>query len=372
VKIPPARIDSFVRDPGADVRAVLVYGPDTGLVRERADSLLRAIVDDPADPFRVTSLSAADLAGDPARLSDEAASLSLTGGRRVVRLTEAGDAAADSLGEIMEGDPGGAFIIVQSGPLPPRSALRKLFDSAQGGASIACYADEGGGLVDFIREMLAAENLRASRDALAFLADRLGADRQLTRRELEKLVLYMAGGQDGDAAGDGPDDSAGGSSGDGGGAAEINLADAVACVGDSAAFGLDDAVYSAADGDYAGVDRVVDRLFLEGVAPVAILRAAGRHFQRLHLVAGRVAAGGKAEQAMAALRPPVFFKQKNRFRAQIGWWTGATLGRALELLTDAETQCKTTGLPDRAVCSRALMALANTAARGRRQLNSDR
>ena len=180
------------------------------------------------------------------------------------------------------------------------------------------------------------------------------------------------GGSTGGSAGGGAGGSAGGRSGDGGGAAEINLADAVACVGDSAAFGLDDAVYSAADGDYAGVDRVVDRLFLEGVAPVAILRAAGRHFQRLHLVAGRVAAGGKAEQAMAALRPPVFFKQKNRFRAQIGWWTGATLGRALELLTDAETQCKTTGLPDRAVCSRALMALANTAARGRRQLNSDR
>lgn len=349
MKVPPARVDSFVRNPGDEIRAVLVYGPDAGLVRERADGLLRAVVDDPDDPFRVTSLSAADLANDPARLLDEAASLSLTGGRRVVLVSEAGDAAAGPLGEVLDGAPGDAFIIVQSGPLPPRSALRKAFESAGTGAAIACYADEGGGLADFIRGMLAAENLRASADALAFLADHLGGDRQLTRREVEKLVLYMGGGPGADAV------------------AEIELADAVACVGDSAALTLDDAVYSAADGDYAGLDRVVDRLFLEGVAPVAILRATGRHFQRLHLVAARVAGGADAEGAMAGLRPPVFFKQKHRFRAQIGWWSGPALGRALALLTEAEAQSKSTGMPDKAVCSRALMALANSAARARRR-----
>ncbi len=354
MKIPPARADSFVRNPGEDIRAVLLYGPDAGLVRERADGLLRAMVDDPADPFRVTSLSAADLAGDPARLLDEAASLSLTGGRRVVLVSEAGDAASGPLGEVLDGAPGDAFIIVQSGPLPPRSALRKAFENADTGAAIACYAAEGGGLTDFIRGMLAAENLRPSGDALAFLADHLGSDRQLTRREIEKLVLFMGGGPGGDGAG-------------GGELREIELADAVACVGDSAALTLDDAVYSAADGDYAGLDRVVDRLFLEGVAPVAILRATGRHFQRLHLVAARVAGGADAGQAMAGLRPPVFFKQKNRFRAQIGWWSGSALGRALALLTEAETQSKSTGMPDKAVCSRALMALANSAARARRR-----
>lgn len=354
MKIPPARVGSFLRNPGDHVRAVLLYGPDAGLVRERADSLLRAIVDDPADPFRVVGLSAADLARDPARLADEAASLSLTGGRRVVRLTEAGDAAADLLGAVMDGPPGGAFVIVQSGPLSPRSALRKTFENAEGGAAIACYADEGGGLLEFIRDLLARENLRPSRDALAYIADRLGGDRQLTRREVEKLVLYMGGGGKGDA--------------DGGDAVvEIELADAVACIGDSAALGLDDAAYFAAEGDYAGLDRVVDRLFLEGVAPVAILRAAGRHFQRLHVVAGRVAAGTGTDQAMAALRPPVFFKQKNRFRTQVGRWTGPALGSALALLTDAEAQCKTTGVPDKAVCGRALMALANSAARGGRR-----
>ncbi len=344
------------------MRAALVFGPDAGLVRERADSLLRAIVDDPADPFRVVSLSAADLAGDPARLLDEAASLSLTGGRRVVRLSEAGDAAAGPLGEILDGAPGEAFIILQSGPLPPRSALRKLFESAKTGAAIACYADEGGDLADFIRGMLAAENLRPSGDALAFLADHLGGDRQLTRREVEKLVLYMGGG-----SGGGPGGAPGVDGGDRDGVRGIELADAVACVGDSAGLTLDDAVFSAADGDYAKLDRVVDRLYLEGIAPVPILRAAGRHFQRLHLVAARVAGGADAERAMAGLRPPVFFKQKDRFRAQVGWWTGPALSRALALLVEAEMQCKTTGAPDRAVCSRALMALANSAARARRR-----
>ena len=64
MKIAPRSIDSFVAAPPATLRAVLVYGPDSGLVRERGKMLMRAIVDDPDDPFRIATLEAAqDLRG---------------------------------------------------------------------------------------------------------------------------------------------------------------------------------------------------------------------------------------------------------------------------------------------------------------------
>lgn len=347
--VKPARFDSFLRTLDPPLRAALVYGPDRGMVRERADTLLRAVVEDPADPFRVVTLTGADIAGDPARLADEAAALSLTGGRRVVRLNDAADGVADALAAILDDAPGDALIIVEAGALAPRSALRKLFEKAKTGAAIPCYADDRESIAGLVREMLAPHGLAASRDALAYLVDNLGGDRALSRRELEKLVLYM-----------GSADSAGAEE-----RREVSLEDAAACVGDSAALGLDDAAFATADGDFAALDRITSRLFLEGVAPVSVLRAAGRHFQRLHLVAGRVAAGAGAEQAMAGLRPPVFFKLKDRFRSQLRYWPTGALAKALERLTEAEIQCKSTGLPDRAICSRALMALANAAARRR-------
>src|SRR5262245_42512192 len=68
------------------LRAILVHGPDEGLVRERGEALARAVCPDLRDPFRVADLGAQTLADDPARLADEAAAIAMTGGRRVVRV----------------------------------------------------------------------------------------------------------------------------------------------------------------------------------------------------------------------------------------------------------------------------------------------
>src|SRR5260370_10020527 len=94
MKLAGARVEAFLRRPDADVRAVLLYGPDAGLVRERAETVARTICPDLQDPFRVADLAAASLVADPARLADEAAQISLMGGSRVIRVREAGAARA--------------------------------------------------------------------------------------------------------------------------------------------------------------------------------------------------------------------------------------------------------------------------------------
>ena len=110
---------------------------------------------------------------------------------------------------------------------------------------------------------------------------------------------------------------------------------------------------------------VIFRLYLEGVSPVAVLRACARHLMRLQLIGGLAASGTAPAQAIARLRPPVMFKLRDRLIAQARSWTPDRLTTALDLIGEAELQCKTTGLPDQAICSRALMAVAN-AARARR------
>ncbi|MFQ6019118.1 MAG: hypothetical protein ACE5KF_13110 [Kiloniellaceae bacterium] len=53
MKVAPHEAERFAQAPDPAVRAVLVYGPDGGLVRERAAALIRSVVDEPTDPFRV-------------------------------------------------------------------------------------------------------------------------------------------------------------------------------------------------------------------------------------------------------------------------------------------------------------------------------
>ncbi|HEY1505396.1 MAG TPA: DNA polymerase III subunit delta, partial [Stellaceae bacterium] len=139
MKLPAARIAAFVKTPDAGMRAALVYGPDAGLVKERAEKIARAICPDLTDAFRVADLDPDGLPKDPARLNDEAASLSLMGGRRLVRVQDAGDGVGGLFDRFFKDPPpGDAFIVVSAGDLPPRSSLRRAFESAKTAAAIPC------------------------------------------------------------------------------------------------------------------------------------------------------------------------------------------------------------------------------------------
>jgi DNA polymerase-3 subunit delta len=348
MKIAPARADAFLAKPDGACLAVLLYGPDSGLVRERARALTKAITGSLDDPFLVSELTAADLRDDPARLADEATALSFGGGRRAVRLRGAADGSTKAVAGALEllGTGEGAapsMVIVEAGELSPRSSLRRLFEGEDGAAAIACYLDQGGGLERVIEDTLARHGLKPGPDVLAWLARVLGADRGVTLSELEKLALYC-----------GPSGA-------------VTLDDCRAVVGDGAAHELDDAVYAAGGGDAEGLDRALARAFQGGASPVSVLRAAQRHIQRLHLVAGKVAAGTPMDAAIKGLRPPVFFKQADRFRAQARSWSSERLVTALDLLTEAELGTKTTGYPDRLICQRVLMQIAMAARHGHRR-----
>jgi DNA polymerase-3 subunit delta len=339
VKLTGAKAEAFLKAPDPSVRVVLVFGPDSGLVRERVNRLIKGVVPEISDPFRVAELTPAVLKDDPARLADEAAAMALTGGRRVVVVRDAGDNVASLFQGFLANPMGDALVVVEAGDLGPRSSLRKLFEGADIGAALASYGDEGGSLQHVIQEELKSAGLAVEPDALAFLMDHLGGDRRLTRAELQKLALYM------------------------GGPGRVRLEDALACIGDTASLSMDDLALATADGDHATSQRVLDRLFREGTHAVAVLRALSRHFQRLHYAAGLMTQGKSADQAMAALKPPVIFKAADRFRRQLGRWPADRVGRALEVLIEAEADCKTTGMPAEEICSRAVMQLARAAGR---------
>jgi len=342
VKLSAGQIDGFLHRPDPQIRAVLLFGPDAGLVRERADTLARAICPDLHDPFRVTELTAAVVAADPARLADEAAQISLMGGRRVVRLREAGDSLAPLFARFLPDAAGDALVIAEAGDLPGRSGLRRAFDEAPQAVAIGCYPDNARDLAAVIRDTLAAHRIAASRDAIEFLVAHLGGDRLLTRAELEKLTLYA---------------------GEGG---RIELVDAQAVVSDSAALSLDDAILAAAEGDAAALDRTLARVFQEGESAVTIIRALLRHLQRLHVLAIQLGGGMSIDTAIRGARPPIFFKQQDSYRRQLARWNEARLRSALDRIAEAEFRMKQTGLPAETLCREAMFAVAQMARAGAR------
>jgi DNA polymerase-3 subunit delta len=338
VKIAVARVAPFLAKPDPALRAALVYGGDAGLVRERADRLAAWAALDLKDPFRVADLAAASLLADPARLHDEAAALSLSGGRRVVRVREAGDAVGGLFERFLAALPqGDSLVVVEAGELGARSSLRRAFEAAPRAAAVPCYPDGRRELEELAREILGARRIAVDSEALAYLAENLGSDRLASRAELEKLALFV---------------------GDGG---KAGLPEAAAAVGDGAPLSLDDIVFATAEGDPPALERALLRALLEGEMPVSVLRALMRHFQRLHLTQARIASGMDEDDALRALRPPLFFKLADRFRRQLRLWPPGRAAHALEILTEAEVNAKTTGFPAEAVCREALLRIARGA-----------
>ncbi len=73
-------IDAFVAKPDPAYPVVLVYGPNGGLVAERARVLARAGAAEPEDPFQLIRLDGDEIAGDPLRLADEANTIGFLAG----------------------------------------------------------------------------------------------------------------------------------------------------------------------------------------------------------------------------------------------------------------------------------------------------
>lgn len=326
--------DRMAKNPPKAMIAALVYGPDAGLARERSETLLKTVVDDLTDPFRVSDLDDTALSADPARLADEAAAISMLGGRRVVRVRGAGNGLAKLFEAFLDDPKGDALIVVEAGDLAKGSALRKVFEEADNAAAIPCYPDTARDLSDVVRDGLRAEGLSIAGDALADAVSRLGSDRGVTRRELEKLALYCRGKKD------------------------VTLDDVRAAMGDEAEARVEEACDAAGTGDLKKLDLALERLWASDISPVAVARQAMSHFQKLLQVASEVARGDNIDFAIKKLRPPLHFSRTASFRLQAQKWSEAKLGDALDLLLEAEALAKTTGVPAEAAVARALFSVA--------------
>lgn len=228
MRLPPQRVAAFLRDPGA-CRVVLLYGEDHGMIRDRAAALVQSVAGSLDDPFLVAELGRDEVG----RLADEAASLPLTGGRRVVRLREATDAAVPAVTSVLKG-PAPALVVLEAPGLSTRSRLRTLVEADPDGVAVACYPEEGRALTDTISAVLKECGVAIDGEALTWVSAQLGADRVSTRQEAEKLALYAGPG------------------------GRVDLDAAMACVGDLAGLSLDDALFAATEGDVALTDRALE------------------------------------------------------------------------------------------------------------------
>ncbi len=349
MKLSFKQIESFVKSPDPKARAILVYGPDQGLMKERSRIMAKTVNPDLNDPFNVITLSHDKIIADPSIFYDEANALSLMGGNRLLFIKDAGDGLNIILKDYLENPSQDTLVIIEAGDLGPRSPLRKLCESAKNAAAVPCYVDDERTLAGIIREMCTHAGYSIDQDALLALSGAIIGDRTIARNEIEKLIIYKGYKQ--------------GYKGFGGEAVRekigfIELRDIIACCGDVRDWSMDRLVYAVGDGNIQESQMIIESLIKDQVAPIVILRSIQNHFWRLMGVHMKIATGLTQADALKTLSPPLFWKVEDQFKRQLQRWMIAPLESVLDTLNRVEGMIKQSGYDDVGLIKNAIMQIS--------------
>ncbi len=312
MKANKGQIERALDAPDGTYRLFLLYGPDDASSRALVQRLVRAMG---PDSERI-DLDGPALKADPARLVDEAASLSLFGGRRYVISQVTGDEALPAIESLMSANAVENPVVILAGALKATSGLVKRLLNDPKAACLQSYPPSDSEFAQIANGLAREQGLRLTANVDQRLVALCGGDRAVLAREIEKLALYL------DASPAHPQE------------AGVDDVEAIGAANDDPDLsGLTDAVLN---GKTAATAEHLAALSAEGIDGIAVLRALNK---RVHLLVKLRAemASGKAVDALVA---PLFWKERGPISAQLGRWSPDRLAIVAGRLLEAERGIK--------------------------------
>jgi DNA polymerase-3 subunit delta len=330
-------IARFIKNPGLDRGIFLVYGPDQGLVHETAQALLDFYGKDSTDPMATLTIDPAMLSADPALLAIEARTQSMFGGLRCIRVRNATKALTPHIKELLDDMPE-AVVVLEAANLPPRDSLRQIAEKSPAARTLPCYADNERSLSELIRQTFDNNKIAVDSDTISTLRALLGNDREVTRRELEKLSLFAEQSK------------------------KLTRDDVLALCGDNAALAIDEIIDATGTGHVEKLDRAITRARRAGIDTQRLMISALNHFAWLRQMRAQLDQGGNAKSVLDAQKPRPHFSRRDALEQQLRLWNDDALSGAAARLYQAigETR-KNAPLAD-SIADRALLAVCVAAA----------
>lgn len=326
-----------IRSLGTEIRLVLLHGSDGAASSEVAQEIGRQFVD-PADPLTITTVSAGSLASNPGGLADAAATVSMFGGRTLVRVDGVGDEAEPAARLLLEGRAGHPVVMV-AGTLRKGSKLLALAETSASALAYGSYPPTPQQAAASVAELAARFSLRIEPAATAELLEASGGELLLLRGELEKLSVFL------DATPERP---------------QTVDAEAVRAIGAASGEAETAALVNAvAGGQLDAVHTSLAKLDASGTSGIALLRPAIRRFQLLVELRSAGDANGTSARSDANARPPFYpSADRDAIALQVARWTATAASGALTRLVACERAIKASGSAGDILASQLLLGLA--------------
>ncbi|SMC89177.1 DNA polymerase III subunit delta [Rhizobium sp. RU36D] len=298
--------DQFRQRSRGQYRLFVFYGPDQGLISERAAAIASNTGVALDDPFSLVRLDASDIQSDPGRLADEVNSVGLFGGEKLIWIKGAGadKRLADALEHISATEQHESYVIIEAGDLKKGAALRKIGETSRNIAIVACYSDDARSLNALIDAELSEAGLAISPAARALLIDSLGGDRIASRNEIRKLALYCRG------------------------MPSIEREHVVDIVGDASAISVDEAVDAVMSGKPDDLLHAMQKIASSKTSVFLVLQNCMRQFQQLEAMAAEMQLKKlQPSQVMQTLGRGIHFRRKPVLENALRTWPPSELAR---------------------------------------------
>lgn len=311
--------EGFIQKSARLYRVFLIYGPDRGLVSERAGVLAKSTGIALDDPFALVRLDASSLQNDPGRLLDEANTIGLFGGGKLIWVKGTGSEKplGDSLALLAEAAPSDTTVIIEAGDIKKGASLRKIAEQSRNIAAIPCYPDDARALNALIDRELGGEGLRITPAAREMLVEMIGGDRLASRNELQKLVLYGRGQQ------------------------TIDEDDVTAIIGDASAISTDEAIDAVLTGNRNGFFHAMRKITASKTPVFLVLQGCLRQFQMLDQMRAEMD-GNRTPlaQVMQTMGRGIHFRRKPAVEQALKSWDGPSISREMNRLNNAILQTR--------------------------------
>ena len=336
-----AAADGFIQRLPKEIRFYLVHGPDEGLAHERVKAIIRNLIErrrGPAAAYaprgrrgrarsrraRRRGLCGLDVRRRSGDLDRRASARPPAGARALVR------PAAERLRDCRQGgttQEGNGF----------KGRLRNLAIRA----SIECYSDDANALEALIDAEARAAGLAIAPDARAALVALTGADRQTTRGEIAKLMLYARGKP------------------------AITAEDVEAIVSDAAPSNLDEVVDQALLGDLPAVETALTRFFHDGGEADHLMMRLVARLLLLHRLRLEMDQGRPFDAACQALFVKLPMPARRALARQAERWTSESIAQRLPAVRLASARVRAESRLAEVLATRALWTLASRGRGGR-------
>jgi len=332
-----SEVERFLKRPDLEAGVLLVYGPDAGLVREAAQRLIRHYGGSDPGAMNLVTLDGSEVDADPGRLAVEARTVPLFGDRRVVRVRGVGKSAVLPVTDLLD-DPAGAVVVLEAGNLAPRDPMRAAVEASRHGRALPCYPDTDESLTRLIAEWLGDAGISADPDVAPALREQLGNDREVTRRELEKLAFFAAE------------------------TGTLTRADVLTLCADNAALVIDEILDAMGTGHSARLEAALDRALAATVSSQQLITMALAHFSMLRRWRTEVDRGRSVRDVLEGTRPRPHFSRRGALEQQLRLWSDSALAAALERLQLASADSRKRYALNETIMRRAFLAIAMMAA----------